>query len=147
MIFFIVSLQIKVYNYNYKKTIEKKMAASKKGIENAQRLRYIRALERFHKSIISFLANTQELSKERYDKKIENGLKLLSRVEELTLYKGELQNLQTLVKKMIAYKETDDEIQTIKEELLYQSNQLEKSKNARRYKKDKHANAKYKEWV
>ncbi len=122
------------------------MAASKKAIENSNRLRYVRALERFHKSIISYLGNTPKLTKEHYNKKIENALKVYSRVEEIALYKGELQELQKLVKKMIAYKESDETIENIKEDLLYSSNQLDKSKNARRYKKDKHSKAKYKEW-
>ncbi len=122
------------------------MAASNKAIDNANRLRYIRALERFHKSMIGYLNNTPEVTQEKFDKKVTNALKLLKRVEELPLYKGELQDLQTLVKKIIAYKESDKEIDEIKNDVLYASNQLEKSKNARRYKKDKHMNAKYDEW-
>lgn len=122
------------------------MAASQKAIDNAQRLRYIRALERFSKGIISYLSNTAELTHEGYDKKITNSLKLLERVEAADLYKGELKDLETLVKKMISYKESQEDIENIKEELLYSANQLEKSKNARRYKKDKHSNSKYSEW-
>jgi hypothetical protein len=120
--------------------------ASKKAIDNAQRLRYIRAIERFHKSIVSYLQNTDKLTQESYDKKITNALKVLNRVEEIQLYKGELQDLQKLVKKMISYKDSQEDMQNIKEELLYSSNQLDKSKNARRYKKDKHTHAKYSEW-
>ncbi|WP_428737090.1 hypothetical protein [Sulfurimonas sp.] len=120
--------------------------ASQKAIDNANRLRYIRALERFHKSINSYLANSEELSKETFIKKVDNGLKLLNRVEEAQLYKGELQDLETLVKKIIAYKESDEDIEKIKEEVTYASNQLDKSKNARRYKKDKHTQSKYKDW-
>ncbi len=123
------------------------MAASQKTIDNANRLRYIRALERFHKGIISYLMNTEELTHKGFNKKIDNSLKLLKRIEEIELYKGELKDLQTLVKKMISYKESKKDIDNIKEELLYDSNQLEKSKNAKRYKKDKHANAKYDEWA
>ncbi len=122
------------------------MAASNKVIENSQRLRYVRALERFHKSIIGYLSNTPELTNDGYAKKIENALKLLNRVEESDLYKGELKDLQILVRKMIAYKDSDDDIQEIKNDILYNSNQLDKSKNARRYKKDKHLNSKFKEW-
>jgi hypothetical protein len=122
------------------------MAASKKAIENSNRLRYVRALERFHKSILSYLNNSDELSKERYDKKIENALRVYQRVEEISLYKGELQDLQKLVKKMIAYKESNEDIDNIKEELLYTTNQLDKNKNARRYKKDKHSKSKYEDW-
>lgn len=120
--------------------------ASKKAIENANRLRYIRALQRFQKSIVSYLSNSDTLDNERYNKKIDNALKLLNRVEEIQLYKGELQDLQQLVKKMIDYKNSDEDIDNIKEELLYRVNQLEKSKNAKRYKKDKHSHSKYEEW-
>ena len=122
------------------------MAASKKAIENANRLRYIRALERFKKSILSYLNNSESLVKEQYDKKIENALKPLQRVEEIQLYKGELQDLQMFVKKMIEYKESEDDMESIKEALLYGANQLEKSKNAKRYKKDKHSHSKFNEW-
>ncbi len=120
--------------------------ASQKAVDNAQRLRYIRALERFHKSIISYMLNTPELSHSGYDKKITNALKVLQRVEEIALYKGELQDLQKLVKKMIGFRESDKAIEDIKDDILYSSNQLEKSKNARRYKKDKHTQSKYEDW-
>jgi len=122
------------------------MAASQKAVDNANRLRYIRALERFHKGMISYLLNTETLTHKGFDKKIENSLKLLKRTEEIDLYKGELQELQKLVKKMISYKESDEDIENIKEELLYSSNQLEKSKNAKRYKKDKHNSSKFDDW-
>jgi len=122
------------------------MAASAKAINNANRLRYIRALERFHKGMISFLSNTEELTQKSYDKKIDNSLKLLNRIDEIDLYKGELKDLQTLVKKMISYKNSDEDIDNIKDELLHSSNQLDKNKNAKRYKKDKHANSKFDDW-
>ena len=122
------------------------MATSQKAVDNANRLRYIRALERFHKGMVSYLLNTEELTQKGLDKKITNSLKLLNRTEEIALYKGELQDLQKLVKKMISYKESQEDIENIKEELLYSSNQLDKSKNAKRYKKDKHVNSKYDEW-
>jgi hypothetical protein len=122
------------------------MAASKKAIENSNRLRYIRALERFHKSIISYLQNTPELSREGFEKKVHNAQKLLNRVEEIALYKGELQDLQTLVKKIISFVDSQEDIENIKESIIHASNQLDKSKNARRYKKDKHTHAKYDEW-
>jgi len=122
------------------------MAASKKVIENSNRLRYVRALERFHKSIISYLLNTPQLSKEGYEKKVDNSLKLLQRVQEVVLYKGELQDLQLFVKKLVAYKDDEKSIEDIKDEILYASNQLEKSKNSKKYKKDKHSKSKYDEW-
>jgi hypothetical protein len=122
------------------------MAASQKAIDNSARLRYIRALERFHKSVISYLSSSAEISNESLKKKIENSLKLLKRIDEVALYKGDLQDLQKLVMKMISYKDSDNAIDEIKEEILYSANQLEKNKNARRYKKDKHSSEKYKDW-
>ncbi len=122
------------------------MAASQKAIDNATRLRYIRALERFHKSIISYLLNTPELSKKGFHKKIENALKLLNRIQEIDLYKGELKDLQNLVKKIASLVNSDKDIEDIKENIIYSSNQLDKSKNAKRYKKDKHLNSKYSDW-
>ena len=120
--------------------------ASQKAIDNSKRLRYIRALERFHKSIISYLSNTDELTKQSYVKKIDNAQNLLNRAEEVQIYKGELKDLQELVKFMISCKESDEEIEDIKSDILYRSNQLDKSKNARRYKKDKHQKSKFKDW-
>ncbi|WP_455755550.1 hypothetical protein [Sulfurimonas sp.] len=122
------------------------MAASQKVIDSSNRLRYIRALERFHKSIVSYLMNTPELSKKGFDKKIDNALKLLNRIEEIDLYKGELKDLQTLVKKIISLKDSEDAIEDIKDNIIYSSNQLDKSKNSKRYKKDKHVNSKYDDW-
>jgi len=122
------------------------MAASKKVIESSHRLRYMRALERFHKSIISFLSSTAELSRGAYDKKIDAALKIFQKVEAVDLYKGDLQDLENLIKKMISYKNTELEIEEIKSDILHRSNQLDKSKNARRYKKDKHTQSKYEDW-
>lgn len=120
--------------------------ASAKAVENSNRLRYIRALERFHASIVSYLSNTNEVTKEGYAKKCENALKVFQRVEEVALYKGDFQDLQKLVHKMISLKDSEKIVDEIKDELLYGSNQLEKTKNARRYKKDKHTSDKYKDW-
>lgn len=120
--------------------------ASQKVIDNSLRLRYVRALDRFHKSIISYLLNTKDITKESYSKKVQNSQKVLNRVEEIALYKGDLQDLQKFVKKIIAYQESDKNIEDIKDEILYTSNQLDKSKNARRYKKEKHSQSIYDEW-
>lgn len=122
------------------------MAASGKAVENAARLRYVRALERFHKSIISYLSKAEDVTKEGYAKKIENALKLLNRAQETALYKGDLQDLQRLVQKMIAYKDSDEAIEEIQSDIVYLSNQLDKTKNNRRYKKEKHQSSLYKDW-
>ncbi|MBD3825200.1 MAG: hypothetical protein IE916_11960 [Epsilonproteobacteria bacterium] len=122
------------------------MSANKKAIDNAKRLRYVRILERFHKSVIAYLSSTQELTFEGYAKKIASNMKHLERTEQSQLYKGDLQDLEELIERMIAYSKSENDIEEIKEDILYRANQLEKTKNARRYKKEKHASDIYKDW-
>lgn len=120
--------------------------ATQKVIDDANRLRYIRALERFHKSIVGFLSAVMDLTHEAYNKKIDANLKILQRVQEVQLYKGDLQDLEILVKKMVSYKDSAKDILDIKSDILYSSNKLEKTKNARKYKKDKYSQSKYDDW-
>lgn len=120
--------------------------ATQKVIDDANRLKYVRALERFHKSVVGFLSAVDNLTHELYTKKIDANLKILHRVQEVKLYKGDLQDLENLVKKMVSYKDSRNDMFDIKEEVLYLSNKLEKTKNARKYKKDKYAQSKYDDW-
>lgn len=123
------------------------MAATPKIIENANRLRYMRALERFHKSIVTYLATAEGLTKEGYCKKCESAKKVLDRVSAVALYKGDLQDLETLVKRMIDACDSQElSIEEIKEDILYRANQLDKTKNARRYKKEKYHSKQFEEW-
>lgn len=120
--------------------------ASDKRIENAQRLRYIRLLERFFKSVISYLTKSEEPSKENYIKRINNNSKYLDRTDPVALYKSELIALEELVKKMKALATSEDTIEEISAEILRAANKLEQSSNNRRYKKDKHKNEQFKDW-
>ncbi|MFC2073824.1 hypothetical protein ACFLR3_01090 [Campylobacterota bacterium] len=128
----------------YKKVVEN-MASDKK-IENAQRLRYIRLLERFFNSVISYLTKSEEPTKEQYIKRIENNSKYLDRVEPIALYKSELTDLEALVKKMKTLATSDKSIDEISQEVLHSANKLDQSNKNRRYKKDKHRDDKFKDW-
>jgi len=77
---------------------------------------------------------------------VAQGLKLLERVEKTTLYKGELQDLEQLSDKIQSYIQTKEEIEEIKKDILYTQNQLQKSKNFKKYKKPKHSQNYLKEW-
>ena len=114
--------------------------------ENAARLRYIRVLERFSKGIVAYLSKSDALSKEGYAKKVANGAKLLDRAQKVSLYKGELQDLEKLVEKMRGYVQSESDIEDIKKDVLYSVNQLEKSKNFKKYKKPKHSKSDWQEW-
>ena len=120
--------------------------SSAKKIEDTKRLRYIRVLERFSSSIINYLFKAEEPTREGFDKKVDNNRKYLERTETAPLYKGEYADLEALVRKIVDYRESEEEIETLKENILYTANQIEKSMNRRRYKKDKHASDKFKEW-
>lgn len=120
--------------------------ASEKKVENAQRLRYVRLLERFFNSVISYLSKSDNLSKENYIKRIENNAKYIDRTEPVPLYKSELTDLESLVRRMRTVAMSDMSIEEISEEILHAANKLEQSNNNRRYKKDKHKNTQYKDW-
>ncbi len=120
--------------------------ASDKKIENAQRLRYIRLLERFFNSIISYLSKSEEPTKKQYIKRVENNSKYLDRVEPVALYKSELTDLEALVKKMKSLATSDKSIDEISKEVLHGANKLDQSNKNRRYKKDKHKDDKFKDW-
>lgn len=120
--------------------------ASAKKAEDASRLRYIRVLERFSASITKYLFMAEEPTREQFDKKVDNNRKYLDRVEKIPLYKGDYNDLESLVEKIAAYRESDLDIVAIKEDILYRANQIEKTMNRRRYKKDKHTTDKFKDW-
>jgi len=137
-----------VYNYSYPTLIEGESLAkvSAKKVEDAARLRYIRVLERFTGSIVKYLFKAEEPTKEAFDKRVDNNRKYLDRIEKTALYKGDYNDLETLVTKILAYRDGDEGIETIKEEILYTANQIEKSMNRRRYKKEKHTSDMFKDW-
>jgi len=119
---------------------------SNKREDNTKRLRYIRVLERFTSSIVNYLSKVDDATKETFDKKVDNNRRYLDRIEKIALYKGEFNELEKLVDKIILYREGDEDIDEIKKEILYQANQIEKSVNQRQYKKDKHTSSKFKDW-
>ena len=119
---------------------------STKRDENTKRLRYIRVLERFTHSIINYLFKAEEVTKEVFDKKVDNNRRYLDRTEKVALYKGEFNELEKLVEKILGYRDSDVDIEEIKQDVLYTANQIEKSMNQRQYKKDKHSSSKFKDW-
>ena len=119
---------------------------SSKREDNTKRLRYIRVLERFTSSIVNYLTKVDESTKEVYNKKVDNNKRYLDRIEKIALYKGEFNELEKLVDKILLYRDSDKEIDEIKKDILYNANQIEKSVNQRQYKKDKHTTSKFQDW-
>lgn len=114
-----------------------------KGNENTRRLRYIRVLEKFFYAIVNYLQKAEEPTKEAYIKKVANAKRSLERVEPLPLYKEDLVQLEKLTHKILHYADSETEIEEIKNDILSQTNQYEKSINRKKYKKEKHAKSKF----
>ncbi len=115
-----------------------------KNIEDATRVKYARLLDRFHKSIVSYLTLSANPSKDIYIKKIEANLVHLSKIPHIDLYKSDLKNLESFIKKMVEFKDSDKSIEDIRDYVLYTSNQLQKTQNRKKYKKEKYSN--HKDW-
>lgn len=108
--------------------------------ENAKRIRYVRLLSRFVSGILSYLAKSDHPSKEQFDQKVTMNFRFLAKNEAVKLYKEEYIALEGMAQKILNFQNSDTDITTIKEELFYAQNQLEKRMNAVRYKKSKHDN-------
>jgi len=119
---------------------------SSKREDNTKRLRYIRVLERFTSSIVNYLTKVDEPTKEVFNKKVDNNRRYLERIEKIALYKGEFNELEKLVDKILLYRNGEAEIEEVKKDILYSANQIEKSVNQRQYKKDKHTTSKFQDW-
>lgn len=104
--------------------------------EKQDRIRYIRALEKFYNTVNSMLKkeNFDEiLFKQRVNKAYDN----LQKNNFVSLYSSYTKELETFANECISFKFSKDE-------LLSKSNALNKLKNAKSYKKDKHK-SKFKE--
>ncbi len=122
------------------------MSSKTSKIEDSLRLKYIRILDRFLKSIVSYLLNNQDADFNGFIKKIDNNLKHLTKTTSMPLYKGEFNDLEKLVMHIIGQKESSASFEQIRSDILYQANQLDKNKKNKRYKKDKHKDLKFKDW-
>ncbi len=117
-----------------------------KGNENTRRLRYIRVLEKFFYSIVNYLQKSENPTKEGFVKKVLNGKRGLDKYEPVPLYKEELLQLEELTDKILAFSNDETKIEDIKAVILQGTNQLEKNRNRKKYKKDKHANKKFEDY-
>jgi hypothetical protein len=95
---------------------------------------------------MSYLNKAEEPTKEDFINRVNNHKKRLEGFDDVTLYSSELSSLETLVNQIISFSTSEEKIEVIKEKLLIEMNQYEKSKRSRGYKKEKHKHAYKKEW-
>lgn len=101
-----------------------------------QRVKYIRALERFSKSAISLLKR-DDFDKELFRNRVIKNIETLNKVEPIFLDQPYTKALENFAKMVMS---SDN-----KDELVKEANLLEKLKNQKNYKKDKHKQSKFKD--
>lgn len=121
------------------------MATPNRFTQDAKRTKYIRALERFKRSVMGYLIKDEGF--DGFCARVEKQKTFLDQVDAVELYKEEFQLLEQFVKKLIQATHADSvEYETVKGTLLHASNQLHKDKNRKKYRKDKHQKSKFNEW-
>lgn len=117
-------------------------------LQKSNRLKYVRALERFKNSNISYLRD-ESFVFEVFVKRVTKTFKVLEKVEAIRLdsaYPLALQQYVNLILAALAYENQDEESQKrVQNNLLKEANLLAKERNKTNYKKDKHKNKKFKE--
>ena len=109
-------------------------------IEKENRVKYIRALERFLNSCTSALKN-ENFDFALFVKRVEKSLKVLQKVEPTRLdspYTNGLQNYVNLVISTIQSSDEESDNEAKHQRLLKEANLLDKEKNRGSYKKEKH---------
>lgn len=123
------------------------MAMSQKQLDEAQRLKYVRVLERFVRSVIGYLVKEDDIDFLGFQARVAKQYEFLKKVEPVYLYKEEFQITERFVQQLLNVSEREcEDFDKLKEDLLHQSNVIHKTKNQKRYKKDKHSKKKFKDW-
>lgn len=97
--------------------------------EKSDRIRYIRALERFVSSAVSILKR-DDFDMEIFKIRVGKNYEILKKVEPVFLDQPYPKSLENFARSLIDGGDKD--------ELLKEANLLEKLKNSKTYKKDKH---------
>lgn len=97
--------------------------------EKQDRIKYIRALERFAKSAI-LLLKRDDFDAEIFKIRVEKNYEILKKCRAVFLDQPYTKALENFVRNVANF--------GVKDELLKEANQLEKLKNQKSYKKDKH---------
>lgn len=99
--------------------------------EKAKRVKYIRALEKFAKSAINALKR-DDFDLNEFFIRVDKNAKFLNKLEPVFLDQPYTKALENFVNEVLSKGEKD--------ELLRSANLLEKLKNRKTYKRDKHKN-------
>ena len=120
------------------------MALSAKQQEDADRLRYIRVTERFIRSVVGYLVKEDDVTFEGFCARVYKQKAFMDKAKKVPLYKAEYTQMLVFVTQLLsATKDEPEDFEKLRGDLLHTSNQLHKSRNNTKYKKDKHSKHKY----
>ncbi|MEA3383329.1 MAG: hypothetical protein U9Q20_01445 [Campylobacterota bacterium] len=111
--------------------------------EKTIRLRYIRLLEKFNTKAISLL-KYDNFDLELFRKAVLRGYEVIQKAPKVPLYSQypvQVQKLSQLI--LDSLEDHSKDFEKEKEQILKESNLLQKTKNSNNYKKDKHKNKKF----
>ncbi|MGP1561400.1 MAG: hypothetical protein ACTTIC_04840 [Helicobacteraceae bacterium] len=108
--------------------------------ENSVRLKYVRLLQRFNKSIYAWLKNTQNPTYTGFAAKVSEALKYLDLMEQKPqIFNKDLALLEKTVEKIknLVVAPADADFEATKSLVLKELNYLDKQKNKKKYKRQK----------
>ena len=99
--------------------------------EKAKRVKYLRALEKFAKFAVGALKR-EDFNEAAFYERADKNAQILKKIEPVFLDQPYTKALENFINSLIA--------NTPREELLRSANALDKLKNSKNYKKEKHKN-------
>jgi ACT domain-containing protein len=107
-------------------------------LEDRQRQTYVKYMQKFIKTLYGTL-NERDLTLESFSESMDRAYNKIASVEHTVLYKEEFIAMEKLINRVINIDASMvDDFDNLKDELLYELNQIEKLKTSKKYKKDKH---------
>ncbi|AXH15283.1 hypothetical protein [Malaciobacter mytili] len=111
--------------------------------EKQQRIRYIRVLEKFFNRTLSLL-KLENFDKQLFIQRTKKNYEDMNRVSAVELHSNYLTQLKDFINKTMYYtQEHSSSFEDERATLLKDANLLQKEKNNKNYKKDKHKKHKY----
>lgn len=111
--------------------------------EKQLRIRYIRVLEKFFTRTVSLL-KLENFDTDLFIERTKKNYEDIGRVKVVELNSNYLVDLKAFINKTLMYLDHhSDDFKEERETLLRDANTLQKEKNKKNYKKDKHKNSKY----
>jgi len=114
--------------------------------DSSARLKYVRLLDRFLYSIVSFLSKGEDKSIEQFRAKVKSSRKHLDAMEAQMLYREELLQLQKCVFRIYELSDSEESIENIKKEVLKSANLLDKNRQSKKHKREKNLKIDLEEW-